>query len=82
MNKSLLRIEVLPFLTYFVVLIAAAILGDLILHHFQMVWVGRYLGIPGTLLILLSLVYSMRKRKLITVGDPRALLRRRPGSAR
>ena len=75
MNKSLLRIEVLPFLTYFVVLIAAAILGDLILHHFQMVWVGRYLGIPGTLLILLSLVYSMRKRKLITVGDPRALLR-------
>ncbi len=38
-------------------------------------WIGRYLGIPGTLLIIGSFGYSMRKRKLITSGDPQKLLR-------
>jgi hypothetical protein len=38
-------------------------------------WIGRYLGIPGTALILLSLRYSLRKRKLITTGNPVRLLR-------
>ncbi len=33
------------------------------------------LGIPGTLLILFSFLYSMRKRKLIQVGRPKTLLR-------
>ena len=41
-----------------------------------MVWVGRYLGIPGTLLIIGSFGYSLRKRKLIKSGQPAQLLRR------
>ncbi|MBV1932879.1 MAG: hypothetical protein KUG71_14315, partial [Porticoccaceae bacterium] len=44
------------------------------LHLFDLVWVGRYLGIPGTILILLSFVYSLRKRKIITFGKPKTFL--------
>jgi len=75
MDGSLFRLKVLPFLGYFVVLMALAILGDFALHQFDLVWVGRYLGIPGTLLIPLSLIYSLRKRKIIRSGNPRLLLR-------
>ncbi len=75
MERSLLRLEILPFLSHFVVLIAMTTLGDLILHHFDLVWVGRYLGIPGTILILSSFFYSLRKRKIIKKGNPRTLLR-------
>lgn len=74
MKKSLLYLKVFPFLIQFVVLVVATLLGDFALHLFDLVWVGRYLGIPGTLLILLSLFYSMRKRKLIKWGSPRVLL--------
>lgn len=74
MERSLLKREVLPFIKLFVALLAATTLGDALLHYFDLVWVGRYLGIPGTLLILLSFLYSLRKRKLITWGKPRLLL--------
>jgi hypothetical protein len=74
MEKSLISKEVVPFLLMFGTLILAAIAGDALLHHFDLVWIGRYLGIPGTLLILLSFFYSMRKRKLISVGKPKNLL--------
>lgn len=74
MKKSLLYLKVFPFLIHFVVLVVATLLGDFVLHLFDLVWVGRYLGIPGTLLILLSLFYSMRKRKFIKWGSPRVLL--------
>ncbi|MFA6958438.1 MAG: hypothetical protein WC538_21435 [Thermoanaerobaculia bacterium] len=36
---------------------------------------GRYCGIVGTALLLISFVYSLRKRKLIKVGSPKFLLR-------
>lgn len=75
MSNSIISVELLPFLARFAMLIGATILGDLILHHFGLVWVGRYLGIPGTLLILLSLLYSLRKRKVIHAGSPRILLK-------
>jgi len=55
-------------------LILATIVSDALLHYFDLVWIGRYLGIPGTLLILLSLFYSMRKRKLVSFGRPKTLL--------
>ena len=42
---------------------------------FGMVWFGRYLGIPGVMLIIASSGYSMRKRKLISSGKPVSLLR-------
>ena len=75
MESSLLRKEVVPFLMMFASLVVAAILGDWLLHALGLVWIGRWLGIPGTLLILLSLLYSLRKRKVITAGNPRTYLR-------
>jgi hypothetical protein len=74
MKRSLVSKEVLPFLLMFVVLIAATAILDALLHLFGLVWVGRWLGIPGTLLILLSFLYSLRKRKKIRFGKPKALL--------
>jgi hypothetical protein len=74
MTGSLWREHILPF-TFLVALLSAATLaGDYLLHQFDLVWVGRYLGIPGTLLIILSLAYSLRKRKYIAAGSPKSLL--------
>jgi hypothetical protein len=66
MTESLWRRHILPFAVLLGVLAAATLAGDYALHRFNLVWVGRYLGIPGTILIILSLVYSLRKRKYIT----------------
>lgn len=68
--------EVLPFYFSLLLLIAAALLLDAALHFLGIVWIGRYLGIPGVLLILSSFTYSLRKRKLIKHGNLVALLRR------
>lgn len=75
MNTSIIRKEVLPFLILFGSLLVATAIADILLHLLGLVWVGRYLGIPGTILILLSFFYSMRKRKLIRFGEPKKLLR-------
>ncbi|TXT37199.1 MAG: hypothetical protein FD135_3773 [Comamonadaceae bacterium] len=75
MKKSLWREHVLPFALVLGVLAAATFAGDYLLHRLNLVWVGRYLGIPGTLLIIGSLVYSLRKRKIISSGNPKNLLR-------
>ena len=74
MRGSLIRKEVVPFLLMFGSLIMSTIIIDALLHQFELVWIGRYLGIPGTILILLSFLYSMRKRKLINFGKPKNLL--------
>ena len=66
--------KVLPSIILFVLLIVLTIFIDYILHLFGLVWIGRYLGIAGTLLILSSFVYSLRKRKLIQFGSPKWLL--------
>lgn len=75
MERSILQREVLPFLQLFALLLLATVVADFLLHQFDLVWIGRYLGIPGTLLILLSFGYSMRKRKMIQFGSPKTLLR-------
>lgn len=75
MKTSLLRNQLLPFLLFFSTLIAATIVADVILHVFDLAWVGRYAGIPGTLLIIVSLLYSLRKRKIIQMGNPVHYLR-------
>jgi hypothetical protein len=75
MEAKLLRREVLPFLLAFSALAVASLLLDALLHLFDAVWIGRYLGIPGTLLILGSFGYSLRKRKVIHSGSPVRLLR-------
>ncbi|MDD4882120.1 MAG: hypothetical protein PHX10_11140 [Gallionellaceae bacterium] len=74
MDTSLLNREVVPFVLMLLLLVVATLAGDYALHALDLVWVGRYLGIPGTLLILFSFGYSLRKRKLIRSGNPRKLL--------
>ncbi len=74
MARSLISKEVIPFLKMFGALILATAITDALLHHFELVWVGRWLGIPGVLLILLSFFYSLRKRKKIRFGKPKILL--------
>lgn len=74
-GARLLSREVLPFLVSFAALGAFALALDALLHLSGAVWIGRYLGIPGVLLILASFGYSLRKRKHIKHGDPAKLLR-------
>ena len=74
MTTSLWRQHVLPFTLLLGLLAAATLVGDYFLHRLNLVWVGRYLGIPGTLLIIASLIYSLRKRKYIKAGNPKSLL--------
>lgn len=75
MQSSLLRREVLPFALILGALAAAALFVDVLLLRFDAVWIVRYLGIPGTLLILASFGYSLRKRKAIRLGRPAQWLR-------
>ncbi len=75
MKSSLISKEVLPFVALFVSLILVTILVDVFLHQFGMVWLGRWLGVPGVLFILLSFLYSMRKRKFFKSGKPKTFLR-------
>ena len=72
---SLFTREVVPFFLQLALLGLAALAIDALLHWLNAVWIGRYLGIPGVLLIIGSFGYSLRKRKLITTGNPATLLR-------
>lgn len=67
-KATLLSREVLPFYVSLIVLALSSLLLDALLHIFDLVWIGRYLGIPGSLLIIFSFGYSLRKRKLIKSG--------------
>lgn len=75
MNSSLLRREVIPFYLWFSGLVLASLTIDAILHLTNAVWIGRYLGIPGILLILGSFGHSLRKRGFIKSDNPVRLLR-------
>jgi hypothetical protein len=74
MHRSLLIRQVAPAVVGYLGLIAAAILLDVALHKAGLVWVGRYLGPVGTALVVLSFLYSLRKRKKIAFGAPKRLL--------
>ncbi|MBA3050628.1 hypothetical protein [Brevundimonas sp.] len=67
--------EVLPFYLALLMLGGGALLLDALLHLLDVVWIGRWLGIPGTLLILGSFGYSLARRKWIMVASPAGLLR-------
>jgi hypothetical protein len=67
--------EILPFYVSLALLIAATLVADGLLHLLGIAWVGRYLGIPGVLLILLSFGHSLRKRGFFPKADPVRLLR-------
>lgn len=66
--------RVLPFVLIYAALIILATLLHLILHNSGFKWTLRYLGIAGTFLILISFVYSLRKRKVINFGNSKLLL--------
>lgn len=74
MTISLWRQQLLPFIFLAGLLVAATLAGDYLLHRLDLVWIGRYLGIPGTILIIGSLTYSLRKRKYLKMGNPKTLL--------
>jgi hypothetical protein len=80
-QARLMRHEVLPFFASLAALAFAALAADGVLHVFDLLWVGRWLGIPGTLLIIGSTVYSLRKRKVIALSQPARLLRWHEGLA-
>ena len=67
--------EVLPFYLSLLILGGGALLVDALLHLLHVVWIGRWLGIPGTLLIIGSFGYSLARRKWIKVAAPAGLLR-------
>jgi hypothetical protein len=71
---SLWRQYVLPFGLLLGLLALATLGGDYLLHRLNLVWVGRYIGIPGIILITISLIYSLRKRKCIKTGNPKFML--------
>ncbi len=74
MKMPLLFRHVVPFAAMYAMMVAAAILLDRGLHAMGLDHVGRYLGPVGTVLIVLSFVYSLRKRKIITSGSPKKYL--------
>jgi hypothetical protein len=80
-QARLIRHEVLPFFASLAALALAALAVDGVLHALDLLWIGRWLGIPGTLLIIGSTVYSLRKRKVIRLSQPARLLRWHEGLA-
>ncbi|MEJ2395488.1 MAG: hypothetical protein P8Z77_12085 [Candidatus Thiodiazotropha sp.] len=74
MQRSIINKQVLPFVGLLAGLLLGALLVDWVLHQLDLIWIGRWLGIPGSLLILSSFLYSLRKRKKITFGKPKQLL--------
>lgn len=72
--RSVLIRQVLPAIGAYLGLIAATVLADFVLHRLGLLWVGRYLGPIGTLLIVASFAYSLKKRKLLAAGTPKGLL--------
>ena len=74
MSVSLVLREIVPFYFRLIVLAAVTLFVDLALHLTDTVWVGRYLGIVGVILILLSFGHSLRKRGYITSSNPMRLL--------
>jgi hypothetical protein len=73
-SPSLWHEHIQPFMLMIGLLGFATLASDYVLHRLDLVWIGRYLGIPGTLLIIASLSYSLRKRKIIKTGNPKTLL--------
>ncbi len=76
MKKSVFAKHVLPFVQWFFLMIVATLLIDYLFHQLNVVFIGRYLGWIGSLMIIFSFLYSFKKRKLIDYGTPKVLLNR------
>jgi hypothetical protein len=74
MKRSIIGKYLLPFIQWFMLMVFIALAIDYFLHRYHLVYIVRYLGYIGTVVLLLSFVYSLRKRKIITWGSPKDLL--------
>ena len=74
MKQSIITKDLIPFALWFSTLIFGAIFIDIILHFFDIVFIGKYLGYLGTATILSSFLYSLNKRKIINISTPKVLL--------
>jgi hypothetical protein len=74
MAKSLWREHLLPVVALAGLGVAINFVDHLVLEKFQLVWIERYSGIVGVALILLSMMYSLRKRKVFLAGTPKRFL--------
>jgi len=74
MKFPILFKHVLPFLIWYSLMILVTIAIDYLLHTYQWVHVGLYFGYIGTLAIILSFVYSLRKRLYIRQGSAKKYL--------
>jgi hypothetical protein len=75
LKSHLILREVAPFALALCLLLVATLATDWILHLLNVVWIGRWLGIPGVMLIAGSFGYSLRKHRIINSGRPMTLLR-------
>lgn len=74
MWQSLLIRKAFPLTISYLLLIAASIALDYLLHQFRLELAGRYLGVAGTLFFLFSFIYSARKKKIIPKGPVKRFL--------
>ena len=74
MRISILTKDIAPYIYWYLLLIGASIGLDLILHTMNIYVLGRYLGIIGSAFLVMSFVYSLRKRKKIRFGSPKLFL--------
>lgn len=74
MWQSLLIRKAFPLTISYLLLIAASIALDYLLHQFRLELAGRYLGVAGTLFFLFSFIYSARKKKIIPTGPVKRFL--------
>ncbi len=74
MKQSIFSKYVIPFFQWYALMILIAIAIDYFLHKMHIVNLGLFFGYAGTIIIILSFIYSLRKRKIISSGSPKQLL--------
>ncbi len=74
MKQSLIIKHVIPFFQWYALMILVTLAIDYLLHRFHLVYIGSYLGLTGTVVVMVSFIYSLRKRKIIQTGSPKKLL--------
>ena len=74
MKESIFSKYVIPFIQWYALMILIAIAIDYFLHRMHIVNLGLFFGYAGTFIIVLSFIYSLRKRKIISSGSPKQLL--------
>jgi hypothetical protein len=75
MLNSVLFSRALPLSLSYLLLVAATLSVDFMLHSAGLAWTGRYLGVIGTLLVAFSFGYSAQKNKLNGHGPLKYFLR-------